>query len=169
MLHPKDYTGWIDTKKREREKKSVHVLSIRYAIQMQKHTQAENKGMGKGNESHSVVSNSLRPHGLYSPWNSVGQNTGVGSLSFLWGNLPNPGIKPRSSTLQPDSLPAKPQGKLKNTGVGSLSHLQWIFPTQESNQGLLHCRWIFYQLSYHGSPSKNTWVWKILTCALKPE
>ena len=34
-------------------------------------------------ESHSVVSDSLRPHGLYSPWNSPGQNTGVGSLSFL--------------------------------------------------------------------------------------
>ena len=34
-------------------------------------------------ESHSVVSDSLWPHGLYSPWNSPGQNTGVGSLSFL--------------------------------------------------------------------------------------
>ena len=31
---------------------------------------------------------------------------------------------------------------------GSLSLLQGIFPTQESNQGLLHCRWILYQLSY---------------------
>ena len=35
--------------------------------------------------SHSVVSDSLRPHGLYSPWNSPGQNTGVGSLSLLQG------------------------------------------------------------------------------------
>ena len=34
-------------------------------------------------ESHSVLSESLRPHGLYSPWNSPGQNTGVGSLSLL--------------------------------------------------------------------------------------
>ena len=34
-------------------------------------------------ESCSVVSNSLRPHELYSPWNSLGQNTGVGSLSLL--------------------------------------------------------------------------------------
>ena len=34
-------------------------------------------------ESHSVVSSSLRPHGLCSPWNSLGQNTGVGSLSPL--------------------------------------------------------------------------------------
>ena len=35
----------------------------------------------------------------------------------------------------------------KNTGVGSLFLLQGIFPTQELNQGLLHCRWILYQLS----------------------
>ena len=34
-------------------------------------------------------------------------------------DLPNPGIKPRSPTLQADSLPAEPQGKPKNTGVGS--------------------------------------------------
>jgi len=50
---------------------------------------------------------------------------------------PNPGIEPRSPTLQADSLPAEPQGKPKNTGVGSLSLLQGIFLTQESNQGLL--------------------------------
>ena len=37
-------------------------------------------------ESRSVVSDSLRPHGLYSPWNSPGQNTGVGSLSFSRGS-----------------------------------------------------------------------------------
>ena len=66
------------------------------------------------------------------------------------GNFPNPGIEPRSSTLQVDSLPAEPQGKPKNTGVGSLSLLQRIFPTQELNQGLLHCSQILYQLSYEG-------------------
>ena len=63
---------------------------------------------GKESESRSVESDSLRPHGLYSPWNSPGQNIGVGSLSFL----------------------------------------QAIFPTQGSNPGLLHCRWITYCLSY---------------------
>ena len=36
------------------------------------------------------------------------------------GDLPNPGINPRSPSLQVDSLPAEPQGKPKNTGVGSL-------------------------------------------------
>ena len=54
------------------------------------------------------MSDSVQPHGLYSPWNSPGQNTGVGSHSLLQG----------------------------------------IFLTQESNQGLLHCRQILYQLSY---------------------
>ena len=57
------------------------------------------------------------------------------------------GIEPRSPTLQVDSLPSEPPRKTKNTRVGSLSLLQWIFPTQESNWGLLHCRWILYQLS----------------------
>ena len=68
-------------------------------------------------------------------------------------DLPDPGIEPRSPTLQADSLPAELQWKPKTIGMGSLSLLQWIFPTQESNPGLLHCRWILYQLSYQGSMS----------------
>ena len=67
--------------------------------------------------------------------------------------LPKPGITPRFPTLQADSLPAESSGKPKNTGVSNLSLLQWIFPTQESNRGLLHCRQILYQLSYQGSPN----------------
>ena len=67
-------------------------------------------------------------------------------------DLPYPGIESRSPMLQVDSLPAEPPGKPKNTGVGSLSLLQGIFPTQESNQGLLHYRQILYKLSYEGSP-----------------
>ena len=50
------------------------------------------------------------------------------------GDLPNPGMEPRSPALQADSLPAETQGKPKNTGVSSLSLLQQIFPAQESNQ-----------------------------------
>ena len=48
----------------------------------------------------------------------------------------------------------------QNTGVGSLSLLQMIFPTQGSNPGLPHCRWILDQLSYQGSPGiqKNTQI-----------
>ena len=59
-------------------------------------------------ESHSVVSNSLWPHGLNSSWNSPGQNTGVGSLSVSPGDLPNSQVKSRSPALQADSLPALP-------------------------------------------------------------
>ena len=66
-------------------------------------------------ESHSVVSDPLQLHGLHSPWNSPGQNTGVGSLSLLQG----------------------------------------IFPPQGSNPGVLHCRWILYELSYQGRPIQN--------------
>ena len=69
-------------------------------------------------ESSLGVSNSLQHHGLHSPWNSPGQNTGVGSLSLLQG----------------------------------------IFPTQESNPGLLHCRQILYQLNHKGSPRILDWV-----------
>ena len=69
-------------------------------------------------ESRSVVSDSLQPHGLYSPWNSAGQNTGV----------------------------------------------EGIFLTQESNQGLLHCRQILYQLSYQGSPNSPTRDWTSIPC-----
>ena len=73
-------------------------------------------------ESHSVMSNSLWPHGLYSPWNSPGLNTGMSSLSLLQG----------------------------------------IFPTQETNPGLLHCRQILYQLSHKGSQIL-AWAW-IIQC-----
>ena len=52
------------------------------------------KGPKCESESHSVLSNSLRPHGLYSPWNSPGQNTGVGSLSLRQGIFPSQGSSP---------------------------------------------------------------------------
>ena len=57
--------------------------------------------------SRSVVSSSLRPHGLYparvfSPWDSPGKNTGVGSHFLLQGYLPYPGIEPcLDSDLRP--------------------------------------------------------------------
>ena len=128
------------------------------------------------------------PHGLYSPWNSPGQNTGVGSLSLLQGIFPTQGLNPglchcrwilyqlnhkgslrilewvahpfssgsswprnwtRVSCISGRFLPAEPQGKPKNTGVGSLSLLQGIFPIQELNQDLLHCRQILYQQEMH--------------------
>ena len=51
-------------------------------------------------------------------------------------------------------------GKPKNTGVGSLSFLQGNFLTQESTQGLPYCRWILHQLSYLGSPTKSSIIFK---------
>ena len=74
---------------------------------------------GKWSESCSVMSDCLQPHGLYSPWNSPGQNTGVVALKQL-------------------------------SSSSSLFLLQWIFPTQDLDWSLLHCRWILYQLSYQG-------------------
>ena len=63
----------------------------------------------------------------------------------------------KSPALRADSLPAEPQWKPKDTGVGSLSLLQRIFPAQEANRGLLHCRQILYQLSYEGTPHRHWW------------
>ena len=49
------------------------------------------KELESESESRSVVSDSLGPHGLYSPWSSLGQNTGAGSLSLLQGIFPTQG------------------------------------------------------------------------------
>ena len=66
-----------------------------------------------------------------------GKNTRVGchTLHAPPGDLPNPGIEPRSPTLQADSLLSEPPGKPRKTGVGSLSLLQGNFLTQKSNRG----------------------------------
>ena len=95
------------------------------------------KGLGFSSDSAAYIMGTLKVKVAQScltlcnpmdcPWNFLGQNTGVGSLSFCQGNLPNPGIEPRSPTLQADSLPTEPQGKPKNIGMGSLSFLQQIF------------------------------------------
>ena len=50
--------------------------------------------IGCEHESCSVLSDSWRPHGLHSPWNSPGQNTGVGSSSLLQGIFPTQGSNP---------------------------------------------------------------------------
>ena len=68
------------------------------------------------------------------------------------GDLPNPGIEPGTPALQAYSLLSESPGTIKNIGMGSLSLLQGIFPTQESNRDLPHCRQILYQPSYQGSP-----------------
>ena len=74
------------------------------------------------------------------------------------GGLPSMGLHSEVKVAQscltlcdPMDFPWNSLGQ--NTGVGSLSVLQGIFLTQESNQGLLHCRRILYQLSYQRSQS----------------
>ena len=69
-------------------------------------------------ESHSVVSNSLWPHGLYSPWNSPGQNTGVDSLFLLQGILPTQGLNP--------GLPHCRQILYQLSHKGSPRILEWV-------------------------------------------
>ena len=99
----------------------------------------------KWSESHSIVSDSLSPHELYSPWNSPGQNTGVGSLSLLQGIFPthgsNPGLLHFGRVLYQLRYKGSPRIP------GSLSFLQWIFLTQQPNWVFLHCTWIFTNLS----------------------
>ena len=100
-----------------------------------------------------VISDSLRPHGLYSPQNSPGQNTGVGSFPFSGGSS-----QPRDWTQVSHTagglFTSWATRKAQEYWVGSLSLLQRIFPTQGLNWGLLHCRWILYQLNYEGSQKK---------------
>ena len=110
----------------------------------------------------SVVSDSSRPHGLwltrfFHAWGFSRQECWSGLLCPPPGDLPNPRIKTRCPSLQADSLPSKPPGKPMNTntGVGSLFLFLVDFLTQESNLGLLHCRWILYHLSHQGSPKLN--------------
>ena len=105
----------------------------------------------KWSESRSVVSNSLRPHGLCSPWNSPGQNTGVGSLSLLQEIFPTQGSNPGLPHCRWILYQLSYKGSPRILEWVSQSLLQWIFPTQELNWGLLHCKRILYQLSYQGS------------------
>ena len=72
----------------------------------------------KRSESHSVLSDSLQPHGLSSPWNSPGQNTGVGSLSLLQGIFPTQGLNP--------GLPHCRQILYQLSHKGSPRILEWV-------------------------------------------
>ena len=60
-----------------------------------------------------------------------------------------------SDSLQPHELYGPWNSPGQDTGMDSLSLLQGLFPTQGSNPGLLHSRWILYQLSHQGSLKKN--------------
>ena len=119
---------------------------------LQKSSQAKTVEEVKWSASHSVVSDSLWSHGLYSLWNSPGQNTGVGSLSLLQGIFPTQGSNSRLLHCR--------WILYQLSHKGSPRILEWVaYPfssgsswSQESNQGLLHCRRILSQLSSQGSP-----------------
>ena len=88
-------------------------------------------------ESHSVMSNSLQPHGLYSPWNSPGQNTWVGRLSLLQGIFPAQGLIP------------------------AFLHCRWIL-YQLSHKGSLRIlEWVAYPFSSRSSQPRN---WTRISC-----
>ena len=88
-------------------------------------------------ESHSVVSDSLQPHGLYSPWNSPGQNTGVGSLSLLQGNFPTQGLNP------------------------GLPHCRWILYLLSHKGSPRILEWVAYPFSSKSSQPRN---WTGVSC-----
>ena len=88
---------------------------------------AEHSRLQSETESHSVVSDSLRPHGLYSPWNSPGQNTGVGSLSLLQGIFPTHGFYP--------GLPHCRQILDQLSQQGKHSCLQTVYRLQTRTEG----------------------------------
>ena len=77
------------------------------------------------------IIDSLWPHGLYSPWNSPGQNTGVGSLSLLQGIFPTQGSNP------------------------ALPHCRWLLYhlSHKGSPGILE--WIAYPFSRGSSWSRN--------------
>ena len=101
--------------------------------------------------SHSDVSSSSQPNVLYSPWNSPGQNTRVGSLSLLQGIFTTKGSISGLLHFRQILYQLSHQGSPRMLEWVAYSLLQEIFPTQESSGVLLPCRGILYQLSYQGS------------------
>ena len=96
-----------------------------------------NKGlMKKKSESRSVLSNSWRPRGLFSPGSSPGQNTGVGSFFPSPGDLPNPGIEPGSPTLRQILYQLSYQGSPWTIRRSNQSILKEITP-EYSPEGLM--------------------------------
>ena len=95
---------------------------------------------------------SLRPHGLYRPWNSPGQNTGVGSLSLLKEDLPKPGIKPGLPHCRPILYQLKHKGspnfvqrrKKKKKKSDTCSCL--LLPLKREGQNV-----------WHGQPISSVW------------
>ena len=104
--------------------------------------------------SHSVMSNSLRPYGMYltrlfCPWNSLGKNTGVGCHSLLQGIFPTQGSNPGLPHYRQVLYHRSHRGSPRTPAPGEL--LDSVI--EPGSPALLHCRRILYQLNYKGSPS----------------
>ena len=92
-------------------------------LQISTYTQTRIELTESESESHSVVSNSLQPQELYSPWNSPGQNTGMDSLSLLQGIFSTQGSNP------------------------GLPHCRWILYSGKyylGNQWEKHVQWLLF-------------------------
>ena len=88
-------------------------------------------------ESRSPMSDSLKPQGLYSPWNSPGQNTGVGSLLLLQGIFPTQGLNP------------------------DLLHCSWILYQMSHKGSRKVWEWVAYPFSSGSSRPRN---WTRVSC-----
>ena len=84
--HPLCWTGHIDIGKK------LHKCLGDYHFYW--HPQSLARRAEQRDQLHGTLYKSLQPHGLYSPWNSPSQNTGVGSFSLLQGIFPTQGLNP---------------------------------------------------------------------------
>ena len=93
---------------------------------------------------------------LFHPWDSPGKNTGVGCHFLLQGNLPDPGIEPRSLALQADALtsepPGKPQEKFLLENTQSIGYKNFAYDLQKK---IIRTHHIFRQLIWGSRPPSN--------------
>ena len=124
-----------------------------------------------------MLKNAVKLKSINSPnnciYSNIGKNKQAGRRKFLLvvtflpvflqdlpivePNLNTTQSESESCSVLPDSLRShglysQQNSPGKNTGMGSFYLLQGIIPIQGMNPGLLHCRWILYQLSHEGSP-----------------
>ena len=117
-------------------------------------------------ESCSVVSDSLWPHGLYSPWNSPGQNTGVASLSLLQRVFPtqgwNPGLPHCRQILYQLSPQGSPQMLVAHVNIYQFTPL----PHVTLVGGSLSCIGTGTKLASEGPGTQvHHWLWSIWLAA----
>ena len=115
-------------------------------------------------ESRSVVSSSLWPHGLYSPKNSPGQNTGVDSHSLLQGVFPTQGLNPGLPHWMPDKLlESVIHGQIASAAAKSLQSCPTLCdpidgsPPGSPIPGILQAR----TLEWAAISFSDAWKWKV--------